>query len=127
MKKAKSKLKKAIKYDGGKPKMALVPPRAIESVARVMTFGAMKYAAENYLAGDMTYRQLLSACGRHINTFLQNEDTDAESLQSHLANGACCLLMLLEGILTGTMIDDRWKPRAKKKKARRKAKRKAKK
>ena len=37
-----------IKYDGEKPKMNLLPPKAIVEISKVLTFGAEKYDAENW-------------------------------------------------------------------------------
>ena len=37
-----------IKYDGEKPMMHLLPPKAINEVAKVLTFGAQKYDEENW-------------------------------------------------------------------------------
>ena len=39
---------KGIKYDSVKPRMNLLPPKAIVEVSKVLTFGAEKYDAENY-------------------------------------------------------------------------------
>ena len=41
-------MSKGIKYDSAKPKMNLLPPKAILEVAKVLTFGAEKYGAENW-------------------------------------------------------------------------------
>ena len=36
------------KYDGEKPQMYLLPPKAITEVAKVLTFGASKYGPDNW-------------------------------------------------------------------------------
>ena len=42
----------ADKYDDRKPRVDLVPPHALLAVADVMTYGADKYAAWNFLEGE---------------------------------------------------------------------------
>lgn len=82
----------ALKFDGGKPRMSLVERCFIEGVARVLTFGAKKYAARNYRNGAEISR-FLDAALRHLVAFCDGEDTDAESGESHLYHCACCLMM----------------------------------
>lgn len=38
-----------IKYDAGKPRLDLLPPKAILAIGEVMTYGAAKYGANNWL------------------------------------------------------------------------------
>lgn len=99
---------KAVKFDAGKPKITLVPPRALIEVAKAMTYGAKKYAADNYLNGGFTQRQLLDSAMRHINSHLQGEDID-ESGNTHLSHAAASIMMLIECIITDRIEDDRWK------------------
>ena len=99
---------KAIKFDDNKPRMSLVPPRALLQVAAAMTYGAKKYSADNYLQGGFTTRRLIDAALRHMNAHLQGEDTD-ESGHSHLSHCAASVLMLMEAIAVGKISDDRYK------------------
>ena len=99
------------KYDAGKPLLALLPIVALEEVGKVMTFGATKYAAYNWLGG-LAYTRLLSAALRHIFAYLRGEDKDSESGLSHLAHAVCCLLMVLEFVVRGRKdLDDRYRPK----------------
>jgi hypothetical protein len=97
------------KYDEGKPDMSLLSSVAIEEVAKVMTFGKRKYAAHNWRKG-ISYSRCIAAALRHIFAYLRGEDIDPESGLSHLGHAICCLMFLLEFILTGrTDLDDRYK------------------
>lgn len=100
---------KAIKFDQGKPQMSLIPPRALEEVAKALTYGASKYSPYNYLQGiGFDQRRLLDAALRHIYAHLRREDID-ESGNSHLSHAIASLLMLLEAIKVGKIVDDRYK------------------
>lgn len=101
-------LTKAVKFDAEKPKVTLVPPRALIEVAKAMTYGANKYAADNYLKGGFTHRKLLDSAMCHINSHLQGEDID-ESGNTHLSHAAASIMMLIECIITDRIEDDRWK------------------
>ena len=90
---------KAIKHGRGegKPRMTLVPPRALLQVAEVMTYGAQKYSAHNYLRGEgLPFSDYLDAAKRHLLAFELGSDTDVESGHAHLAHASCCILMLME-------------------------------
>lgn len=97
----------ALKYDGEKPKMSLVPNLALEEVAKVMTYGAKKYAAYNWMNG-FDWTRLTDAAMRHINAFNRGEDVDAESGLSHLAHAACCVMMLFDITQLYPEKDNRW-------------------
>lgn len=87
----------ANKFDTDKPPMQLLPPNALESVAKVFGYGAKKYAAFNYLeGGGLSSDRLIGAALRHINSWNKGESLDPESGESHLAHAVCSLTMLLE-------------------------------
>ncbi len=99
-----------VKHDAEKPMMALVPSKAILEVGKLMSFGAKKYAAHNWLGG-IAYLRLASAALRHLLAWISGEEKDPESELSHLAHCACCILMLLEFTVTERdSLDDRYKP-----------------
>lgn len=85
-----------VKYDGEKPKMHLLPPKAITEVAKVLTFGAQKYDEENWRKLDNLQARYSSGALRHIFAHLDRESLDPESGLSHLAHAICCLLFKLE-------------------------------
>ena len=99
-----------VKYDGEKPKMHLLPPKAINEVAKVLTFGARKYDEENWRKLEDLQSRYSSGALRHIFAHLDSEDLDLESGLSHLAHAICCLLFKLEIELENAQIEKE-KPR----------------
>lgn len=100
---------KALTYDDGKAPLASLPPAGIRAVARVQAYGKKKYGDdENYRRGMEAKRQMSCAL-RHIYAWLEREDLDKESGESHLAHAACRLLFALQNIHENTLIDDRYK------------------
>ena len=96
------------KYDSDKPRMDLVPPKAIREVAEVLTHGAKKYGDHNWRQVDKRTRYA-AAAQRHLNSWLSGEDTDPDSGLPHLAHALCSLAMLRECEIEGLGRDDRWK------------------
>lgn len=96
-----------VKHDAEKNRVELLSSVAIEEIAKVLTFGARKYNADNWRLG-MSWRRLIGASLRHIFAFMRGEDRDPESGLSHLAHAGCCIMFLLEYVLTGNGTDDRW-------------------
>ena len=87
---------KGIKYDGEKPKMNLLPPKAIVEVAKVLTFGAEKYGAENWKELEDLQNRYTAGALRHIFAHMDGEKLDPETGLSHMAHALCCLLFKLE-------------------------------
>ena len=85
-----------IKYDSAKPKMNLLPPKAIVEVAKVLTFGAEKYDAENWRKLDDLQNRYTAGALRHIFAHMDVEKLDPETGLSHMAHALCCLLFKLE-------------------------------
>ena len=87
----------AVKHDKGKIRMELLPPYALEEIAKVFTHGAEKYEDFNYLKGNgLDLNRLYGACLRHLNSWKKGELNDKESNYSHISHAACCLMMILE-------------------------------
>lgn len=85
-----------MKLDAGKPRWDLIPPLALEDVARVLEFGARKYAPDNWRKVEgWRWRYLRAGIG-HIYSHLRGERMDLESGFPHLAHAICCLLFVLE-------------------------------
>ena len=95
-KKEKEKEEEGIKYDTEKPKMNLLPPKAVIEVAKVLTFGAEKYDAENWRKLDNLQSRYTAGALRHIFAHMDGEQLDPETELSHLAHALCCLLFKLE-------------------------------
>ena len=85
-----------IKYDSEKPKMNLLPPKAIVEISKVLTFGAAKYDAENWRKLDDLQNRYTAGALRHIFAHMDGEQLDPETNLSHLAHAMCCLLFKLE-------------------------------
>ena len=83
-----------IKHDDGKPRFSLVPPLAELEVVKVLSFGAEKYAPDNWRGIDPI--RYVDAAGRHINAHRRGETADAESRLHSLAHAICCLMFQLE-------------------------------
>lgn len=91
-----SRLTTGVKYDGDKPRMSLVPPKAILEVAKVLTYGAKKYSAENWRKVPEAHQRYLDAALRHINQYHQGQIIDNETGINHLAHAICSLLFIVE-------------------------------
>jgi hypothetical protein len=89
-----------VKHDQGKPDLSLLDRTAIEHVAKVLGFGAVKYGRDNWRAG-IDKNRLLSASLRHIYASLDGELKDPESGESHLAHGICGLMFALHFEIKG--------------------------
>ena len=85
-----------LKYDSEKPKMNLLPPKAIVEISKVLTFGAAKYDAENWRKLDDLQNRYTAGALRHIFAHMDGEELDPETNLSHLAHAMCCLLFKLE-------------------------------
>lgn len=80
------------KADGDKVRFELLIPEFIEAFARVMTHGAKKYDAWNYLKLDR--ERVIGALHRHVNAYQRGEINDPETGESHLIHATCCMMML---------------------------------
>ncbi len=107
---------KAKTYDLGKAPLANLPPAGIRSVAMVQACGHKKYKNFNNFRKGMEVSRNLSCAMRHIVAFMDGEDRDSESGESHLGHAACRLFFVLQNIEDQTVIDDRYKKPNKRKK-----------
>lgn len=89
------------KYDHGKPMMSLLPPWAMEEIAKVLTLGAQKYEIDNWKRVEDGKQRYMDAMLRHINAFQRGEINDPEFGTHHLAHAACCLLFILDADVSG--------------------------
>ena len=68
-----------------------------------------KYGDYNW-KGGLKFSRLIAACLRHVYLYLSGESLDSETGLSHIAHACCCLLMLLDFIISGrNSLDDRYK------------------
>ena len=84
-----------VKYDKDKPKWNLLPWDELEDVVKVLTFGAKKYAPDNWKFVDDANNRYMDAAMRHLVAHQQGETRDDESGESHIAHAICCLLFML--------------------------------
>lgn len=97
-----------VKFDAGKPRMDLLDSVALEGLAAVLTFGANKYAANNW-RGGLSYSRLIAALLRHTFAILRGERTDPESGLPHINHVGCCWMFLSNMMATRPDMDDLWK------------------
>lgn len=84
------------KFDGGKPRYGLLPPKSLRGVAEVLTFGAEKYEVDNWKKVPDAKNRYFDAALRHIWAYKEGELNDPESGESHLAHAICCLMFIDE-------------------------------
>ena len=95
-----------LKFDGDKPMMQFLDPKFQLEIAKVFTFGAKKYGANNYKNG-IHLNRILAAADRHLSAFKMGEDLDHETGLVHLAHAAACLQMAYYMWDRNTPFDDR--------------------
>lgn len=84
-----------VKESKGKTRWSLLPFDALESVVKVLEYGAVtKYAPNNwkYVQEKSTY---VDAILRHWVRYIGGEELDKETGQSHLASIGCNILFLI--------------------------------
>lgn len=94
------------KLDTGKVGVHLLPPDPLIQIAKVLDFGAKKYAAYNWTKG-IKYSRVYGAALRHLWAWWKGEPCDSETGLSHLAHAGCCVLFLLQYEATRKEFDDR--------------------
>jgi hypothetical protein len=93
---------KGIKFDGEKPDHSLVPPFALDELARLLTIGAKKYAPNNWQKVKPKKRYY-AAAARHLTQYLmavlkgvKTDQYDEETGIHHLICVACNAMFLFE-------------------------------
>ena len=97
------------KYDEGKNRMGLMCEnfsRALWEVAKVSTFGANRYGANNWQHLENPKERYMDALCRHLFQHLQGEKINEESGLLHLSHCAWNILALLEFELGETITDE---------------------
>lgn len=84
------------KHDQGKPRYDLIPSKSLREIAEVLTFGAEKYAPDNWKTVSEPKARYYSALLRHLGAWLDGEINDTESGKPHLAHALCYLVFLNE-------------------------------
>lgn len=85
---------KGVKADNGKPDWSLVELKSLEGMVEVLTFGARKYAPDNWKKVPEAKKRYFAALLRHITAWQNGEIVDPESGKSHLDHAMCNLYFL---------------------------------
>lgn len=83
------------KFDKDKTDWSLVDFSILEEFADVLTFGAKKYAPENWKKVPEAKKRYFSALIRHLTAWQRGEKQDPESGKSHLSHALCNIYFLL--------------------------------
>ena len=94
------------KHDTEKVQMSLADPIALHALCTVLTHGAEKYGAYNWLEG-MDWSRVYDAALRHLNAFWNGEDIDPESGFPHVDHALCNLMILTRYTRTHQKLDNR--------------------
>ena len=82
------------KDDDHKIRLDLIPPEVIMEIGKVLTFGAIKYAPNNWQQLPNFNRRYYAAALRHLMAWRMGEDFDKESGLLHLSHALTCLAFL---------------------------------
>jgi Domain of unknown function (DUF5664) len=99
---------KALKNDGEKIDLSLIPYISNIEHAKAFMVGELKYGRYNYCKGH-TASQLVGALMRHANAWNNGEEHDPKDGQHHLGSVMACCSMILRQMELGTLIDNRFK------------------
>jgi hypothetical protein len=95
------------RFNENKIRYDLMPPWGVEQIAKVYTYGTIKYDDDNWWKGLKWKKDVLGCVFRHVWKWVRGEKVDDESGLHHLAHAAwnCITLMEYERCDIGT--DDR--------------------
>ena len=96
----------ALRYNNGKTRYGLIPDYALNEMAKVMTYGAKKYSADNWRKG-LSFTSCLDSLERHIAKFKIGQDYDEETGLHHLAHAMANCSFIMEYSLTHPELDNR--------------------
>jgi hypothetical protein len=82
-----------MRFNSGKAQYSLIDLHALEQCARVLEFGAKKYARNNWKKG-LPLTQILDSMLRHIAALSSGEFIDPESGLPHIGHIQCNALFL---------------------------------
>jgi hypothetical protein len=83
------------KDDQDKARWDLLPFGSVAQVVDVLTYGAKKYAPDNWQKVPNPKGRYVAAALRHLSAYAEGEKVDPESGKPHLAHAVCCLLFLM--------------------------------
>jgi len=97
---------KGLRFDSGKVRQDLLSPTAINELAKVLTFGAAKYADNNWRKG-MKWSRVIGSLKRHLTAIESGEDFDKETGLLHAAHVMCNAMFLVDYYKIYPQGDDR--------------------
>lgn len=110
------KKQEGLRFNNGKTRIGLIPPFAIEQIARILTYGAHKYTipsegivGDNNWRNGMDWSRTLDSLERHLNKFKSCIDNDEETGMLHIAHVAVNAMFLTEFYKIAPEKDDRWR------------------
>lgn len=83
------------KADENKLRYSLIPPVTLKGMAEILTFGAEKYAPNNWQLVPNAETRYLDALYRHLEAWRSGEIIDTESGFNHLKHVLCNASFLL--------------------------------
>jgi hypothetical protein len=86
--------REGIKYDSAKEPWELLPWEQVRDIVKVLQYGAIKYAPNNWKDVKNPVSRYFAAAMRHLTARLRGEVNDPESGLPHLAHAGCCLLFM---------------------------------
>lgn len=99
-----------MKDDSHKVDLSLLPPKALYQIAHVMQYGAEKYSRNNWRSDKkVPWCRTYSSIQRHLLAWLDGEDCDPETGESHIAHAAAQCMMLLVHEREQPNMDNRYK------------------
>jgi hypothetical protein len=99
-------LTQGTKADTGKVPTELLSAEAMLQTAKVLAFGAKKYAAWNWSKG-INYTRIVGAILRHTFSYMSGETNDPETGLSHMAHVMCEAMFLVHYEKYRKEFDDR--------------------
>lgn len=84
-----------MKHDQDKPRYDLIPPEAMNELAKVLAYGAGKYSPDNWMRVKNGEQRYYAAMQRHVEAWRSGEHTDPESGLTHLSHAMACLSFLI--------------------------------
>lgn len=96
-----------VKYDSEKMRFDLIPPEAEYALAAVLTFGAKKYAPDNWRKIEDKKSRYSAALGRHLNAWKLGEKIDSDSGLPHLWHALACMNFLVADTFEADLADVR--------------------
>jgi len=90
-----------------KVRLGYCPPSLEIAASLAFTEGASKYGAYNWRDKSIRMTIYLEAASRHLKAYFDGEDIDSDSGLPHTFKALACIGLIIEGVESGNIIDDR--------------------